>query len=104
MNTLMLGVFCGLAFGILNIPSMLQMNFNSGREKWETISAGFIERFLIGFLIPNAQLGLSPIYTGVVLGFGFSLPSAIISRAYEPIISNGVIGGLAIGLVTQMLI
>ncbi len=57
--------------------------------------------FMIGFLIPNVELGVHPALTGLLLGFSLSLPSAIITRAYAPIIGIGTIGGLVIGIITK---
>ena len=35
---------------------------------------------------------------GGSLGFGLSVPSALITRAYVPILALGTVGGLAVGL------
>ena len=80
------------------------MKFDTKREKMEAVSGAFVERFMIGFLIPNVALGVSPVLTGLILGLLLSLPSAIITRAYVPIIVLGVIGGLVIGFITQIVV
>ncbi|MGC9516852.1 MAG: hypothetical protein ACP5C3_04045 [Methanomicrobiales archaeon] len=104
MDTMILGIICGLAFGIFAVLIMLPMGFDTKREKWEATSGAFVERFMIGFLIPNVAIGLSPVLTGIILGFALSLPSAIITRAYAPILILGIIGGMVIGFATQMVI
>jgi hypothetical protein len=81
---------------------MIPLEYENSRKKAEAISAAFIERFMIGFLIPNVHLGISAVITGVLLGFILSLPSAIITRAYAPIIATGALGGLIIGIVTNI--
>ena len=104
MDALILGVICGLAFGLFAAVIMLPMRFDTKREKMEAVSGAFVERFMIGFLIPNVALGISPVLTGLILGLLLSLPSAIITRAYVPIIVLGVIGGLVIGFTTQIVV
>ena len=77
------------------------MKLGDKRKKTEAIVAAFIERFILGFLIPNVNIGLHPVVTGVLLGLGLSLPSAIISRAYAPIIGIGLVGSIIIGFITN---
>jgi hypothetical protein len=104
MDALNLGIICGLVFGLFSALIMIPMTFDSKKEKYETLSSAFIDRFMIGLLIPVVSLTWNPIYTGLLLGFGLSLPSAIISRAYAPIIGIGIIGGLIIGYVSSIMI
>ncbi|MDI6644582.1 MAG: hypothetical protein QME14_05930 [Methanobacteriaceae archaeon] len=104
MDGLILGIICGSVFGLLAAVIMLPMKFNTEKEKMEAILGAFIERFMIGFLIPNVTLGLSPVTTGIILGIFLSLPTAVITRSYLPIIGVGMIGGIIIGFVTQMLV
>jgi len=59
----------------------------SFREKREAIAAAFVDRVLIGAL----------------LGLGLSIPSALITRAYVPILLIGTIGGLAVGLAYELI-
>lgn len=100
MNKITLGIICGLAFGILDVLIMISMKVEDLRKKKEAMAGAFIERFMIGFLIPNVNFGLHPAISGLLLGLGLSVPTAIITRAYAPIISIGVMGGLLIGLIT----
>ena len=101
MNAIWLGVLCGLGFGIVDVLVMLPMKMESRRKKIEAITSAFIERFMLGFLIPNVNLGLHPVTVGALLGLTLSLPSAIITRAYAPIVGIGVAGGIIIGLITN---
>ena len=101
MNGIALGIVCGLAFGIIDVLIMIPMKLGDKRKKTEAIVAAFIERFILGFLIPNVNIGLHPVVTGVLLGLGLSLPSAIISRAYAPIIGIGLVGSIIIGFITN---
>ena len=104
MSRVLLGIICGLAFGIIDVAVMLPMKFEDGRKKTEALSGAFIERFMLGFLIPNITFDIHPAITGAFLGLGLSVPTAIITRAYLPIIGIGVVGGIIIGFVTQAVV
>lgn len=101
MNKLLFGVICGLVFGVVDVLAMIPLKFENNRKMIEAIMAAFWERFMLGFLIPNVELGISPVLTGLFLGAGLSLPSAIITRVYAPIIGIGLIGGLIVGFITK---
>ena len=101
MDKITLGIICGVAFGVIDILIMIPLKYESKRKKVEAISAAFLERFMIGFLIPNIDLGISPIITGAILGIALSVPSAIITRVYGPIVGIGLVGGVIIGYVTK---
>jgi hypothetical protein len=77
------------------------MKMETRRKKIEAITAAFIERFMLGFLIPNVSLNIHPVTIGALLGLTLSLPSAIITRAYAPIVGIGAAGGIIIGLITN---
>ena len=104
MDKVVWGLIFGLAFGILDVLIMLPIKFENKRKKNEAFTSAFIERFMIGFLIPTTTLGINPIITGLILGVGLSIPSAIITRAYVPIITIGVLAGLVIGFLTNILV
>jgi hypothetical protein len=60
--------------------------------------AAFINRFAIGFVIGCIALpGWPGWMTGVAFALLLSLPAAIISKAYVPILAIGAIGGAVIG-------
>jgi len=101
MNKIVIGTICGLAFGIIDVLVMIPLKYENNRKRNEAMFAAFIERFMIGFLIPNVNLGIHPSLIGLLLGAGLSLPSAIITRAYAPIIGIGIVGSVIIGLVTK---
>jgi len=89
----------GLVFGAISAGSMIKLDAPSLRQKREAMAAAFVDRFLIGFVIgPVAKgLGASGLLIGALLGLGLSVPSALITRAYAPIVAIGTIGGLAVG-------
>lgn len=100
MSRITLGLICGLVFGVVDILIMVPLKFENKRKRAEAMSAAFIERFMLGLLVPTVNLGLSPVITGLLLGTGLSLPSAIITRVYAPIIGLGLAGGAVIGFIT----
>jgi hypothetical protein len=101
MSKIVLGVICGLVFGIVDVLVMIPLKYENKRKRIEAMSSAFLERFMIGFLIPNIDLGIHPAITGMIVGLGLSLPSAIITRVYAPIIGIGVIGGVIIGFIAN---
>ena len=105
MSKIVLGVICGLVFGIVDVLVMIPLKYENKRKRIEAMSSAFLERFMIGFLIPNFDLenhpGSHPATIGAIVGLGLSLPSAIITRVYAPIIGIGVIGGVIIGFIAK---
>jgi len=101
MSKIILGTMCGLVFGIIDVLIMIPLKYENNQKKIEAMSAAFLERFMIGFLIPNVELGIHPALTGLLLGVGLSLPSAIITRAYAPIIGIGIVGSAIIGFIVK---
>jgi hypothetical protein len=96
MPRVILGVICGLVFGVLDIAIMLPMSFP---DKKAAIAGAFFDRFAIGFLICVADLPWPGWVIGLVVGLLISLPSAIITKAYPPILGLGALGGIIIGIV-----
>src|SRR5690242_2301367 len=96
MSRIMLGVICGLAFGIVDVGIMLPMSFP---DKRAAISAAFIARFAIGFAIGAARLPWPGWLVGLCFGLLLSIPDAIITKAYGPIIGMGAVGGSIIGII-----
>ena len=101
MSKVVLGAICGLVFGVVDVLIMIPLKYENNRKRTEAMSAAFLERFMIGFLIPNVELGIHPALTGLLLGTGLSLPSAIITRAYAPIIGVGMAGSVIIGFIVK---
>jgi hypothetical protein len=101
MNKILLGTICGLAFGIIDVLVMIPLKYENNRKRIEAMSAAFIDRFMIGFLIPNVDFGINQAITGLLLGLFLSLPSAIIVKAYAPIIGIGAVGGLIVGFIAM---
>ncbi|MDD5463365.1 MAG: hypothetical protein PHG00_17395 [Methylococcales bacterium] len=100
MDRITLGLIFGLVFGVLDVLIMIPLKYENSRKKIEAMSGAFIERFMLGFLIPNVNLGINQTITGLLLGLGLSIPTAIITRAYAPIVGIGALGGLVLGFLS----
>lgn len=97
---LVFSLIAGLVFGTVSAGSMVKIEAPSAREKREAIAAAFVDRFVLGFVIGPVARGLdaSGLLIGALLGLGLSIPSALITRAYVPILAMGTVGGLAVGV------
>jgi len=96
MPRVLLGIICGLVFGVIDIGIMLPMTLP---DKKTAITAAFIARFGIGFAIGAARLPWPGWAVGLCFGLLLSVPDALITKAYGPIIGMGAVGGTIIGVV-----
>lgn len=94
MNPIVFGTIAGFVFGAIDVALMLPMEFPN---KQAALLGAFTSRFAIGFLIPQVKLPVPPWATGAIVGVLVSLPDAIITKAYGPILGTGLAGGLIIG-------
>ena len=91
----MSGVIAGLIFGAVSVAMMIPMSFP---DKRAALLAAFINRFAIGFVIGCVTLpGWPGWLVGLLFALLLSLPAALISKAYAPILLIGAIGGVIIG-------
>ena len=98
MSKPMLGILCGLLFGAVSAATMIPLSF---QDKRAAMLGAFINRFAIGVVIGVTALPFPGWLTGLLFGLLLSLPDAIITKAYAPIIGLGTIGGLLIGFVVS---
>ena len=99
MSPLLSGLVSGLIFGAISVGLMLPMSFP---DKKTALLGAFFSRFAIGLVIPLIQLPSWPGWLiGVTFGLLLSLPDAIITKAYAPILITGTIGGIIIGGLTH---
>jgi hypothetical protein len=89
------GIVGGVIFGAVAVLSMLPMEF---ADKRAALTAAFLNRFAIGFAIGAAQLPWPGWLVGLTFGLLLSVPEAIITKAWAPIIGMGIFGGVVIGL------
>ena len=94
MSTLIRGVVAGLAFGVIAVAMMLPLAFP---DKRAALLAAFVDRFAIGLVIGCVQLPWPGWAVGLFFGLLLSLPSAIVTKAYAPIMVIGGLGGAVIG-------
>jgi hypothetical protein len=94
MNRIVLGLLLGLASGTVDVLLMLPMKFP---DKSTALAAAFFSRFAIGFLAVNVSLRFHPALSGALVGLLISIPDAIITKAYAPILITGVIFGTLAG-------
>ncbi|MDQ3248872.1 MAG: hypothetical protein M3Q45_06635 [Chloroflexota bacterium] len=96
MSNILLGSICGIIFGIVAVAIMIPMKFD---DKRAAMAGAFVSRFAVGFVIGATNLPLPGWATGLLFGLLLSLPDAIITKAWVPIMGFGAIGGLLIGIV-----
>lgn len=96
MSRLQLGTICGLIYGALSAASMLPLSFD---DKTAALTGAFLNRFAIGFVIGAARLPVPAWANGLIFGVLLSLPDAIITKTYAPILILGAVGGVVIGLI-----
>ena len=94
MSPVILAIACGMGFGVVAVLLMLPMSFP---DKRAALIAAFASRFAIGFLIPLVVMPIPGIAKGALVGLLISLPDAIVTKAYVPILIVGALGGALIG-------
>ncbi len=92
----MLANLSGLAFGLLTVAMMLPMSFP---DKRAALLGAFFNRFAIGFVVVLIDIPCSGWLIGLTIGLLLSLPPAVITKVYVPILGIGAIGGLIIGVI-----
>jgi hypothetical protein len=98
MSPLSFGVCAGLAFGMLAIALMLPLQFP---DKRAALLGAFINRFAIGLFIPLVHLPGPILLSGLVVAVLLSLPDAIITKAFAPILVVGAVGGVVIAWIAS---
>ena len=94
MSAPLRGVIAGLAFGAVSVGMMLPMEFS---DKSAALLGAFLNRFGVGLVIGCVRLPWPGWAVGLLFGLLLSLPDAIITKAYAPILILGCAGGLVIG-------
>jgi hypothetical protein len=96
VSRVLLGTSCGLVYGALSAASMIPLSFS---DKSAALTGAFLNRFAIGFVIGASRLPVPSWAQGLIFGVLLSLPDAIITKAYAPILILGAVGGTVIGLI-----
>lgn len=94
MTRITLGLLLGVGIGVVDVLLMLPLKFP---DKRAALLGAFCARFALGFFAATVSLPVSPILSGVIVGVLTSLPDAIITKAYAPIMVTGLIFGAMAG-------
>ena len=89
-----LGIALGIGFGVLDVLLMMPLTFP---DKRAALLGAFCARFALGFFAAVTALPLPPVVSGILVGVLTSLPDAIITKAYAPIMISGVVFGALAG-------
>lgn len=95
MSKILLGAICGIVFGIVAVVIMIPLQFE---DKRSAMAGAFANRFAIGFVIGATDLPFPLWISGLLFGLLLSLPDAIITKSWIPIMTLGAIGGVLCGL------
>jgi len=95
MPKIMLGIICGIVFGVVSVATMIPLKFE---DRKAAMAGAFVSRFGIGFVIGATNLPLPTWVSGLIFGLLLSLPDAIITKAWIPIMGLGIVGGILCGL------
>lgn len=94
MSNPLWGLVGVVAFGRVSAGMMLPMSFP---DKRDAILGAFLNRFAIGWSSAVSSFVWPGRAVGLFFGLLLSLPDAIITKAYVPIIVIGALGGVLIG-------
>ncbi|MBL7862769.1 MAG: hypothetical protein JNJ65_16505 [Cyclobacteriaceae bacterium] len=98
MTNIVKGLIAGTVFGVISVIPMVSMTFD---DKAVAMTASFISRFAIGFIIINMELPMPGWIKGGLIGLVFSLPDALVTKQYAPILGLGLIGGIICGFLNK---
>ena len=101
MSHVAYGLVAGVAFGTLAVGLMLPLQFP---DKRAALTAAFLDRFAIGFVISVVDLSWPRWVLGILIGLLLSAPSAVITKAWGPILGFGALGGLVIALIMPLVV
>jgi hypothetical protein len=79
---------------------MLPMKFP---DKATALTGAFFSRFAIGFLTANVMLPFHPAAAGALVGLLVSIPDAVVTKAYAPILVTGLAIGALSGWTASVL-
>lgn len=99
MNPLVIGVVCGLAFGVAD--DLMTVFGNHPDVSRSMLLQAFSSRFAIGVLGANFSLGMSRIVAGTLAGLLISLPDAFALHPYIGVLGTGVAFGAIAGWVAK---
>ncbi len=95
MNRRLLGVLCGVAFGIADV--LLTVFANHPDVTRGMLLQAFFSRLAIGVLGANVSLGIDQIWAGALTGLLISLPDAFALHSYIGVLGTGLLFGVLAG-------
>ena len=95
MNRLVLGILCGIAFGLIDV--LMTIFGNHPDRTTGMLLQAFSSRFAIGFLAANVSLRVHPALAGALVGLLVSLPDAFALKSYLGILGTGLLFGALAG-------
>ena len=93
MKRVILGVFCGVIFGLIDAAMVLFGKHPDPDRSLAMLVQAFFSRFAIGFLATNVNLPMHPLVAGALVGLLISLPDAFAMKSYVEILGTGLIFG-----------
>jgi len=95
----------GFSAAVVDTATMIPLQFPSPQERRQAMTAAFVERFFLGFIVGPLAAGLDAngIVIGAVVGIGTSVGAAIITKTWAPIIIMGLITGLGVGIAYELI-
>ena len=101
MSGILLGAVCGVVFGLIDVGLMLPIEFPPEKDKNLAMVGAFLSCFAIGFVIGGSKLPLPGWLSGLILAMVVSLPSAVVTGSYIPILPVSGVGGAVIGFIVS---
>jgi hypothetical protein len=101
MSRLLLGVICGLVFGAIDVLLMIPIPFPPEKDKTLAMTGAFVTCVVIGIVIGFVKSSLPGWAMGTVYALLITLPTAIITKSYFPILVVSSIGGGIIGFIVH---
>ena len=101
MSRILLGIICGVVFGIVDVALMIPIPFPPEKDKNLAMVGAFVNCCVIGFVIGATNMSLPGWLSGLIFGLAITLPTAIITKNYIPILPIAAIGGAIIGFVVS---
>jgi hypothetical protein len=98
MTNIVKGLIVGTVLGLVSVIPMVSMTFE---DKARAMTASFVSRFAIGFIIINMELPMPGWIKGGLIGLVLSLPDALVTKQYTPILGLGMIGGVICGFFSK---
>ena len=95
MNSLLLGVLCGVTFGIIDV--LMTVFGNHPDVSRSMLLQAFSSRLAIGVLGCNVSLGMDRVLAGALTGLLISLPDAFALHSYIGVLGTGAVFGAIAG-------